>query len=84
MTGYTYNPHLHFQVYVYTGCNIWNDFETIEIKKLRICFKLVLNKVRKFIFSLLPFERSNKNFFPLLAYRNKFCFYNEVSSQILG
>ena len=28
-------PHLHFQVYVYTGYNIWTDFETIEIKNFR-------------------------------------------------
>ena len=35
MTGYTYIPHLHFQVYVYTGYNIWTDFETIEIKNFR-------------------------------------------------
>ena len=35
MTGYTYIPHLHFQVYVYTGYNIWTDFETIEIKDFK-------------------------------------------------
>ena len=35
MTGYTYIPHLHFQVYVYTGYNIWTDFDTIEIKNFR-------------------------------------------------
>ena len=35
MTGYTYIPHLHFQVYVYTGYNIWTDFETIEIENFR-------------------------------------------------
>jgi murein DD-endopeptidase MepM/ murein hydrolase activator NlpD len=32
MTGYTYIPHLHFQVFVMTGSNIWNDFDTIEVK----------------------------------------------------
>ena len=32
MTGYTYTPHLHFQVFVFTGYNIWNDFDTIEVK----------------------------------------------------
>ncbi len=32
MTGYTYIPHLHFQVFVYTGYNIWTDFDTIEVK----------------------------------------------------
>jgi murein DD-endopeptidase MepM/ murein hydrolase activator NlpD len=31
MTGYTYVPHLHFQVFVFTGYNIWTDFDTIEI-----------------------------------------------------
>ena len=31
MTGYTYAPHLHFQVFVFTGYNIWTNFETIEI-----------------------------------------------------
>ncbi len=35
MTGYTYIPYLHFQVYVYTGYNIWTDFETIEIENFR-------------------------------------------------
>ncbi|MDP8907407.1 MAG: M23 family metallopeptidase, partial [Thermoproteota archaeon] len=25
MTGYTYTPHLHFQVFVFTGYNIWTD-----------------------------------------------------------
>ncbi len=32
MTGYTYIPHLHFQVFVFTGNNIWTDFDTLEIK----------------------------------------------------
>jgi murein DD-endopeptidase MepM/ murein hydrolase activator NlpD len=32
MTGFTYIPHLHFQVFVFTGYNIWTDFDTIEIK----------------------------------------------------
>jgi murein DD-endopeptidase MepM/ murein hydrolase activator NlpD len=32
MTGYTYIPHLHFQVFVFTGYNIFTDFDTIEIK----------------------------------------------------
>ncbi|MBV9176171.1 MAG: M23 family metallopeptidase [Nitrososphaeraceae archaeon] len=31
MTGYTYIPHLHFQVFVFTGSNVWTDFDTIEI-----------------------------------------------------
>jgi murein DD-endopeptidase MepM/ murein hydrolase activator NlpD len=32
MTGFTYIPHLHFQVFVFTGYNIWTDFKTLEIK----------------------------------------------------
>jgi hypothetical protein len=32
MTGYTYLPHLHFQVFVFTGSNMWTDFDTLEIK----------------------------------------------------
>ena len=36
MTGYTYIPHLHFQAFVFTGYNIWTDFETIEIKNFKI------------------------------------------------
>lgn len=32
MTGYTYVPHLHFQVFVFTGSNVWTDFDTIEIR----------------------------------------------------
>ncbi len=31
MTGYTYIPHLHFQVFVFTGYNMFTDFDTIEI-----------------------------------------------------
>ena len=31
MTGYTYLPHLHFQVFVFTGSNVWADFDTLEI-----------------------------------------------------
>lgn len=30
-TGFTYTPHLHFQVFVFTGGNIWIDFETLEV-----------------------------------------------------
>ena len=33
MTGYTYIPHLHFQVFVFTGYNLWTDFDTIEINE---------------------------------------------------
>jgi murein DD-endopeptidase MepM/ murein hydrolase activator NlpD len=32
MTGYTYLPHLHFQVFVFTGSNMWTDFNTLEVK----------------------------------------------------
>lgn len=33
MTGYTYLPHLHFQVFVVTGINAWTwtDFDTLEV-----------------------------------------------------
>ena len=32
MTGYTYLPHLHFQVFIFTGNNMWTDFDTLEVK----------------------------------------------------
>ena len=32
MTGYTFMPHLHFQVFVFTGINIWTDFTTVEVR----------------------------------------------------
>ncbi len=32
LTGYTLFPHLHFQVFVFTGYNIWTDFDTLEVK----------------------------------------------------
>ena len=32
MTGYTYLPHLHFQVFVATGINVWTDFDTLEVQ----------------------------------------------------
>src|SRR6188472_3058716 len=32
MTGYTYIPHLHFQVFVFTGYNIFTDIDTLEVK----------------------------------------------------
>jgi murein DD-endopeptidase MepM/ murein hydrolase activator NlpD len=32
MTGYTYLPHLHFQVFVVTGMNMWTDFDTLEVQ----------------------------------------------------
>jgi hypothetical protein len=31
MTGYTYTPHLHFQVFVFTGSNIWEDYQTLKV-----------------------------------------------------
>ncbi len=30
-TGYTFAPHLHFQVFIFTGPNKEKDFETLEI-----------------------------------------------------
>jgi murein DD-endopeptidase MepM/ murein hydrolase activator NlpD len=32
MTGFTYLPHLHFQVFVVTGLNMWTDFDTLEVQ----------------------------------------------------
>ena len=32
MTGYTYLPHLHFQVFELTGSNMWTDYDTLEVK----------------------------------------------------
>ncbi|MDQ5863781.1 MAG: M23 family metallopeptidase [Thermoproteota archaeon] len=31
MTGFTYLPHLHFQVFIFTGSNVWTDFDTLSI-----------------------------------------------------
>jgi murein DD-endopeptidase MepM/ murein hydrolase activator NlpD len=31
VTGFTYSPHLHFQVFVFTGSNIWEDYETVKV-----------------------------------------------------
>jgi murein DD-endopeptidase MepM/ murein hydrolase activator NlpD len=36
MTGYTYLPHLHFQVFVITGINMWTDFDTLEVQDFNI------------------------------------------------
>lgn len=36
MTGYTYLPHLHFQVFVVTGINVWTDFDTLEVQDFDI------------------------------------------------
>jgi murein DD-endopeptidase MepM/ murein hydrolase activator NlpD len=32
MTGFTYLAHLHFQVFVVTGTNVWTDFDTLEVQ----------------------------------------------------
>ena len=32
MTGYTYLPHLHFQVFVVIGINAWTDIDTLEVE----------------------------------------------------
>ena len=32
MTGYTYIPHLHFQVFVFTGYNFFTDIDTLEVE----------------------------------------------------
>jgi murein DD-endopeptidase MepM/ murein hydrolase activator NlpD len=32
MTGYTYLPHLHFQVFEVNGINAWTDFDTLEVQ----------------------------------------------------
>ena len=32
MTGYTYLPHLHFQVFVVIGINAWTDIDTLEVQ----------------------------------------------------
>jgi murein DD-endopeptidase MepM/ murein hydrolase activator NlpD len=31
-TGFTYIPHLHFQVFIFTGNNIWTDFDTMKVE----------------------------------------------------
>jgi murein DD-endopeptidase MepM/ murein hydrolase activator NlpD len=31
MTGYTLLPHLHFQVFIFTGKNVWVDFDTLRV-----------------------------------------------------
>lgn len=32
MTGYTYIPHLHFQISIFNGPNIWTDFDTLMVE----------------------------------------------------
>ena len=36
MTGYTYVPHLHFQVFVVTGINEWTDIDTLVVQDFDI------------------------------------------------
>jgi peptidase M23-like protein len=36
ITGFTYLPHLHLQVFVFTGPNVWTDFETLVIDSFMI------------------------------------------------
>jgi len=36
MTGFTFVPHLHFQVFVFIGANIWTDFETLLVEDFTI------------------------------------------------
>jgi murein DD-endopeptidase MepM/ murein hydrolase activator NlpD len=31
MTGFTYLPHLHFQVFIFIDNNIWTDFDTLSV-----------------------------------------------------
>jgi murein DD-endopeptidase MepM/ murein hydrolase activator NlpD len=42
MTGYTYIPHLHFHLFVFTGYNIWADFDTLEVNILFESVKALL------------------------------------------
>ena len=32
MAGYTYIPHLHFQISIFKGPNIWTDFDTLIVE----------------------------------------------------
>jgi murein DD-endopeptidase MepM/ murein hydrolase activator NlpD len=32
MTGYTFYPHLHFQVFIFTRTNFWIDFDTVSVQ----------------------------------------------------
>lgn len=36
MTGFTYVPHLHIQVFVVTGINMWTDFDTLEVQDFSV------------------------------------------------
>ena len=54
MTGYTYIPHLHFQVFIFTAYNIFTDIDTLEVKTLfelkHFCylFKDIITNIAKF------------------------------------
>jgi murein DD-endopeptidase MepM/ murein hydrolase activator NlpD len=30
-TGYTFLPHLHFHIFIFTGWNVWVDFDTLNV-----------------------------------------------------
>jgi hypothetical protein len=32
MTGYTFSPHLHFQVFIFIRSNIWIDFDMVSVQ----------------------------------------------------
>ena len=32
MTGYTFHPHLHFQVFIFTRTDTWIDFDTLYVE----------------------------------------------------
>jgi murein DD-endopeptidase MepM/ murein hydrolase activator NlpD len=32
MMGYTYLPHLHFEVFVFTCPNLWEDYQTLKVQ----------------------------------------------------
>ena len=32
MTGYTFHPHLHFQVFIFNGTHSWIDFDTVSVQ----------------------------------------------------
>ena len=36
MTGYTYLPHLHFQVFEVTGADMWTDFDTLAVQEFDV------------------------------------------------
>ena len=31
MTGFPCVPHLHFQVFIFTGPNLWEDYQTLKV-----------------------------------------------------